>query len=455
MAGFVPVNYGVPSIDNTAMANWTPQQVDLYAKLPYYLERATAEQRRWFATLKPLITGRISWKENMGTTMRRVMVEDSPILRQWATPNVISQLPKTDVVGVRERTVEASLRWQNFQTPTFNFRSSFEDFMRGNIEPHRKALTKGMEVFEEMFYLTHLIAYAPYVWVAGHGLVKAPTGALSISNAGAFTNTTGKTAAWWAGDVLSKVSSHLTFQELFKIASSIETEIGMTPYAGSELPSGTSKALDEKYCLWGNNTTFTQFVDDPWLKEQRPINMNIVTQGFRGDIFGTYTYKIGKWPWKFLVDRDYTPTLPAPETYVSASEDPDYNRTKPNRLYGVDARIVVTLLFGGNNYSIINIGAPPDLFTQGAPAFGQMNWNGKIVLNKNILVPSLDPQENIVMDTNSWGHWLRLQAECSYGIVGDNPFNVLPIVHFCRQGELQTAIAPTMGTIPISQVQAV
>ena len=171
MAGFVPVNYGVPSIDNTAMANWTPQQVDLYAKLPYYLERATAEQRRWFATLKPLITGRISWKENMGSTMRRVMVEDSPILRQWATPNVLSQIPKTDIVGVRERTVEASLRWQNFQTPTFNFRSSFEDFMRGNIEPHRKALTKGMEVFEEMFYLTHLIAYAPYVWVAGHGLV--------------------------------------------------------------------------------------------------------------------------------------------------------------------------------------------------------------------------------------------------------------------------------------------
>ena len=58
-----------------------------------------------------------------------------------------------------------------------------------------------------------------------------------------------------------------------------------------------------------------------------------------------------------------------------------------------------------------------------------MDWNGKIQMTKNFLVPCVDSAGNVQMDTNSWGENLRLQAEAVMGIVGFNKFNVMPIFY--------------------------
>ncbi len=438
----------IPAVDQNVCGAWTQQELGLYNKLPFWLDSAQTQFRNRWATWPKLLDS-VDWKPNMGDTMKRVMVEPTPVMRQFTNPSLLRVAPKTDVIAVRERTATAQIYWQDFISPHFNYLPSFQDFMKGNIAPSMDNLNKQMAIFEEQFYRTYIWNWAPFVYVCGVGLVQAPPGSTSADD----TAQTGKYGQWLASEVLSKIPTdgYLSFKDIYRAKSMGTDDIGMTPYEGTGAPGGDSAPLNEKFCLVQSSQSWNSLIDDPWLKENRPLNMNIVNGVYKGDYFGNVTSKIERYPIRMAVDNDFIPSYEAPEVIQLNPTADDYGRTYPNPGY---ARISgspyeVSFLVGGQSFSKIRVGPPPADFAK--PLDGrEMNWNGKAYMTKQFAVPCLAADgTTVTFDLNSFGRYLRIQGSLSLGIVGDNKFNVLPIVAR-RKNFVSTAIPPAATATALS-----
>ena len=420
----MPVSLTLPSLDNNICATWTQDDVDYYNKLPYYFVKATGQwQKTWETWSKLLET--VPWTPNVGDTMREVGVEPTPVLRQQAFPTLLKQTPTADIVHVKERTTDAQLYRHRFVTAHFNFLPAFQDFIGNKIAPSRENLNKQIGVYTESFYRTHMFHYAPYVYVCGQGFMDAP------SAAGSADGSTGKSNAWLAKNIDLQNLTPLSFQELYAALNDFEQIAGATPFEGNMTPSGNSSPLNDKFCVVGQSEVWNGFIDDPWVKENRSLNLNLLTQGFYGDIFGRATFRHEKYGMRIKINEaDGVPSYPAPETIEMNPASPNYLRTMPHVDYARNSQIGVAWLVGGSNYRIIEVGAPPSSFTSSdVNGLMGMDWNGKIQMTKNFLVPCVDSAGNVQMDTNSWGENLRLQAQAVMGIVGFNKFNVMPIFY--------------------------
>lgn len=417
----------LPGLDQNICAKWNQLQVDFYNKLPIYFAKFNADFRKDWERWQKLVPGRFKWQPNMGDTMRRIAQERSPIIRQEAHPELITERPTADVYYTRERSHDVKIYRHRFVSRDFHFYPEFADFYQ-HIQYETEDLQRQINNYYELFIRTRAYHLAPYVYIAGVGLVDALTG---IPNS---AGTAGKTNAW-IQEQLSKNVGYLSLEELFKVLSSAETDVGMTPYEGSGKPGGESKPLDQRFCLVTGSETWNNFVSDPWTKENRPLNMNIVTDQFKGDLFGKIRCMLEARPLNYVRAANGTVSLPAPETVSEdAARAVELYRTRPLPDYARNAQYTVSYLVGGNFGSIMEVGAPPSMFTKSVEDGMAMNWNGKITVNKNFLTQCKDADGNTQLDTNSWGEWLRLQAQLTMGYAPDNAFNILPIYHKRRVG---------------------
>lgn len=429
-------NMQLPSVDQNICGAWTEQQLDLYNKLPFYLLEAQADYRRHWTVWDKLFN-KISWKPNMGDTMRRVAAEPTPIMRQEAFPERLNSIPTADVINYRERSIDAHVHWHDFVSPHFNFLPEFQDFMK-HIDRNMENINKQISVYEDVFYRTRVFHHAPYVYVAGVGLVAAPTGD------GKSAGTSGKQDSWIQAQVAAMSGAgpgNLTFQELYKALEVFESEVGATPFEGTGTPKGDSNPLNERFCCVLSPQAWNSFVDDPWLKENRPLNMNIVTEGFKGDLFGRIRCRLERYALRYGVGTDFVISKPNPEIIEEDTTREDFGRTKPNPLYAIasNAPIEVAFLIGGNAADVIETGPPPSEFVrsldQGAAI--KMSWNGKAYLTKDFLVPCQDANGNRQYEANSFGRYMRAQASLAMGISPMNMQNILPIF-FKRKGVITT-----------------
>ncbi len=424
----------MPAVDQRICGSWNQLENDFYNKLPFWLAEAEAAGRKYWSTWSRLF-GKVPWKPNMGDTMRRVMAEPTPVLRQLAFPQLLAQIPYTDVVSYRERKMDAQVRLQNFVSPAFSFLPEFQDFLK-HVDKTMMNLNRQISVFEDMYYRTMAWSMAPYVYVCGVGLVDAPT---------ALVNTTGdaagsKTYAWLQSLLQAReqaqTSGYLTFQELYKALNEFEQTVGGTPYEGSGLPGGDSEPLNEHFCLIQDAESWNAFVNDPWVKENRQLSMNIVTEAFRGDIFGRIRSKLERYPMRYAVDENLLPSIKDPETVEVSPLRDDFGRTKPNPLYSriANSPIGIAFLVGGDAGEIISVGPPPSVFTASGNYGVKMDWNGKAYLNKNFSVPCKAPDGTIYYEPNPFGNFIRGQAQLALGMSLTNPQNVLPIIYSRRSG---------------------
>lgn len=427
----------LPAIDQNLVDVWTEQNQDLYAKLPYYLVKGETDSRKRWQTWTPLLTETMPWTPNLADTVKMVMVEDSPVLRQEARPNLLAQDPLEDIYNVQERYATAQLRWQDFSSPHYRFLPSFQDFMKGNLIPARKNIEKQIKIFEDMVYRSYIWDSSPTVYVAGYGPVPVNTGASS------------KTSGVWS-DLLSKLpaAGYLSFEEVFKALTVFEEEIGATPYEGSGQPGGESMPLNERFCLVTSPEAWNQFVNDPWLKENRPLNMNIVTEQFKGDLWGKVRCKLERFP--FRVEQVADPsvsqssiTIHAPEVTETNPNASDFNRTKPNPNYAkIDvSEIEVGWFVGGMHYKRIESGPPPEFFagaTSDPAKINGMQWNGQVTATRNFFIPGKDSAGNAVWKANDRGRFIKFIGELTTGIIGYNQQNIMPIIYRRRRGTTTT-----------------
>lgn len=412
----------LPAIDQNVCGNWTQVDKDFYNKLPVYLTKFSADYQKKWGKWTNILPKRLKWQPNMGSTMRRVAQEWSPVLRQEAVPELISDVPTTDVTFTRERSYDVQVYRHRFQTRMFWFLPEWQDFFR-HLEHEYEDLQQKIMNYYELFLRTRVFHHSPRVYLCGVGLVDAPTGLPSKDG------TSGKTDATLA-NWLEKPLTNLNLKEVYKILSVAHTQIGMTPLRGSGMPK-ENKGIDFQYKLLMDNEAYLQFTDDPWAKENRVLTVDIVNNMFSGSLFGRVHCDFERYPLRYKFAAG-TVTKPNPETVILSNDVlEETNRTAPNPDYTINSQYAVAFLIGGDGgYSAMEVGPPPAAFSKTVAAAIGMAWNGKPDWTKKFLIQCKDGDGNAVAElAETWGEHMRAQAQLAMGIAPENAFNVLPIIY--------------------------
>lgn len=420
-----PTTY--PSNDQNPVGKWPTLGQNWYNSLPVYFAAFTSERRKHRALYQNLVPGRFPWQPNMGPVQRRIAQEKPPLIRQTANPRLISQVPLVDITATAERSNDVYVYRHRFMSGIFNFLPEWQDFKK-HVDMNLEAVQDAVDSYYDIFLRERMLQYAPYVYIAGQGLVSAPTGFVQDANG----NWSGKKDVAWIQQQITAfpAATTLSLAELFKALNAAESTVGMTPYAGSGLPQGDSRPLDMKFCLVASGERWNQFVDDPWTKENRPLNMNIVTEGFKGDLWGRIVTKLESHPIRYLQAAAGTVTLPNPEEWAIDLDRPENNkRAQPGTDYAVNAQWELNFLVGGKFGSRMDVGAPPSAFTGSVNSVKGMTWNGRPYITNQFLIPGLNDAGTVVNQLASqWGEDILIQAQLAMGYAPDNAFNVLPIL---------------------------
>lgn len=402
-------------------AMWTEQDRNLFNRLPVWMAKQQVEHLRWFGRWGKVLNS-VSWQPNMGNLMQGVRKERSPILRAQAFPNAVTTAPKRDVIEVRELSEFSQLYRQDFESQLMHFIPSFLDFLTDHVDATNKDITEKVAVYTDMFYRTAIFHASPYVWCcgapAGQELQAGPywtQGAIVESKNQAFLQAT-----------IAKCTTTLTLPNIQKLGIVMYNDIAIPPYSGNVLPDGTDgAALKQKYLLMLSTEAWDNFVFDPYLQANRYLDLNIITDSFKGSLYGRWTTMHERYEMRIAADG----TLPAPEIIEVNAGAYNFGETIPNPAY-VNAPFAVAFGIGAEAYKSMRIGPPPaDWRNMSMKEFANLDWNGKVEMTQNVRIPCLDENNQTVYDTNKRGEYLQLLASIVLGILPINRRYILPIIY--------------------------
>lgn len=420
-----------PLIDQNDVGAWNESDVNRFHKTPYYLMKATAAEREQHVGLGRLLKATIPWQTNQGTVQKRVAITGSPIIRQQARPRaLIEGDPLTDTPDTDETSHDVIVYEHEFVSKHFHFLPSFQDFFGGHLKPNFQAMVRDQNNFLDFFYRTQIWEHSPYVYVCGVGLIEAPVPPDLLSTS------SGKTEEWFLDQVarpLMEKKGYFDLSALYDIVHGASEELGMTPYSGKPDENTDAIPLAERYAALISKEVWLNWIEDPWLKENRPIDMNVVTKGFQGDFFGQAKAMRQGLPERYLLSEDMDSiTMPQPEErYVNGPLKGRIRRTLP---YRRTSQIEVSYIFGGDSYAKMKVAPTPADFAaarDGKP----FNWNGKPNLTKQFMIDRRDRDGNIRQVWNN-GRYIRYESTLAMGIGRDNPQNVLPVIYLRRKPTL-------------------
>lgn len=419
----------IPAADAPACSSWTEQDVNLYNRLDFYFAKMQVDRRKTWKTWEKFF-GKVRWQANQGPTMRSVIKEPSPHIRQFAFPNPMDQAPKKDVMDVWERSKDEIVYRHRFESPILHFLASFRDFLI-HVDDNGKDIMEKMERFEDIFYRGRVFHQAPYVWLpdkAAGELTIAPIGT------GNSAGTDGKTTAFLQASVATIGNpGNLTLVSLNKALTAMEVDLGVPAFKGSGLPK-EDKGMDDKYVLVCSSEAYNQFIFDPWLLTNKNCAFDVINDRFKGSIFGRITALLEDKPLRFKADG----TFPAPEIRKVNPDDEDEGETVPNPVYTSieQTPYEVGYLVGAEGYEVIDVGPPPAPFaSNGMPkGFGKMQWNGEVQITKNLLVPCYDENGTLIHEPNQYGEYLKFISQCTYGIRAKQKRNIMPIIFKRKRG---------------------
>lgn len=368
----------------------------------------------------PKMLSSLPWEANMGFTMRGVSKRPSPIIRSQAFPNAMSALPKKDVVEVREVTEDTILYRQDFESNLMHFLPNFVDFLTDHVDKTNEDLVEKVMVYADQFYRTAIFHASPKVWICGK---DAP---LTLTPYWSSPNIAEAKSQAVLTNLIAQCSEMLTAETLSKISTMMYTDEAVVPFSGKVLGDGTNgEQLKHKYCLLTATEVWDDIVHQQFIQSNRPLAMNIITDGFFGPLFGRWTTMFERYELRIADDG----TIPAPETI---EEGPNaYNRGEPipNPAY-VNARFGVAFGCGAPGYRNIRIGPPPKEWTgMTMKEFSRLDWNGKVDVTKNVMIPCLNAAGETVLDTNKRGEYIQLISSIALGISPVRRRNVIPIIY--------------------------
>jgi hypothetical protein len=432
----------IPAIDAAICSGWTEQQVDLYNKLPYYLAKMQVGHRSTWATWAKFL-GTRKWQRNQGDTLKAVSKEPSPHVRQTASPRLVSEAPKKDVIQVRERTSTASVYRHRFESLNLHFLPDFQDFMNDHVDAAGKDILEKQTRFEDLFYRTHITAKSPKMWITGKANgefiaapYELPTETVGAGNIVSWSGANAKTAAWFQARIAELgAAGGLGFEAINRIVTAAENDERILPFSGSDIAKQDS-GLSGKFALVCSSELYNSFTFDPYLQQNKNCQLDVVNGRFVGSLFGRVTCIIEDKPFRMTESGTFVP----PETVELNEGAHNYGESVPNPAYfgleDTDSPYEIAYLVGAQGYERIEVGPPPSAFSgNGMPkGFGKMFWNGEIMITKNILVPCPTDADPNAVDTNSYGEWLRFQSQAVFGLLPTQRRNIIPILFKRKRG---------------------
>ncbi len=408
------------------------QNIDAFQKLQYYLASLEAKYYpEWMVWQK--FFGTVKWQPNMGNTMRGVRVEPTPRGRVMFHPNNITELPKKDVFTQLEVTEEARIKRHNYESQQFNFNPSFADFRKNQIKSAMTDIAGQVSFGNDVFVRTAVFERSPYVFISGKAisanndgfdgaeLVSAPVGEGNDANTAANSkNTT------WLQKAISYVGNapgNCGYKVVKKLVTIMSEDIQAPCFEGMANMPKPNEVIKGKYVLIGSNEAFEYLSFDPFILDNRPIQMNILNEEFSGQIGSKLVWKSERFPIRIAADG----SLPVPQIVEGNENAYNYGETVPNPDY-VNAPFEVAHICGAEAYKSIAVGAPPKEFASGTMSsekFERLNWNGEVRLTDDILIN----YGNGVVDTNKYGEFLQLIADVTHGIIPVNRRFVIPIIY--------------------------
>lgn len=424
----MPSTYDLPRTQGL----WNEQDINLYNKLPFYLANLEAKYYPlWHVWNK--FFGTIQWQQNMGTTLKGVRAEPTPIGRAVFFPQPITSAPNKDVFSVREMTEQAVVYRHLYESPYFNFNPSFADFRKNQIKFAMEDITRQIACANDMFQRTQVFYLSPNVYISGKPstsngdgfdgdeLVQAP---IALGNqaddvAASKNQNWKQQAVAYVGNNLG----NLSFKVVKKVITIMEQDLQAPAFEAMANMPKPNETIKGKYVLIASNEVMEYLSFDDFILANRPLMMNLLNDEFGGSIGNKCVWKSERFPLRIAADG----TFPVAQTYETNPNAFNYGETVPNPAY-VNAPFEVAFMCAADAYRSINVGAPPKEFGSGTMTeekFNKLFWNGEVKLTSNLIIN----YGNNNLDTNKYGEFLQLISSTVHGIIPVNRRFIVPIIY--------------------------
>lgn len=419
-------------------SNAVIEPTNRFAQLPFYLVHNEVEQYANWNEFDQMY-GSIPWQTNMGSTMEAVTPQRSPVGRSFFFPNPITQASNKDIYQISESNESAVLYKHKYGSFVFNFLPSFQVFWDKYIKFNSDDIVKQIAVSNNQFIETQMWFNATYVYLCGTGLVGgAPTamGNVALNAAGS------KTAAWLValtngtGGNTGAIQN-LRLRDVYRAIMNLQDDLGAPSFNGVKNMPKDNEGLKGKYALFCGSEDWFNFTFDPdvlnKLSGLAPCDLNVLFNEFKGNLFGTITCKIKKYPIRYntidIVDGAGT-VLWAKGTPIDPEIfDPIDQKWKPNPYYTslVTAPYSIAWLLGDNYCKTLKVGPPPKEFAtknMSGEKFYSLRWNGEVRLTDQILITNADG----TYEMNDFGENLQLKAQLTHGLIMTERRFAFPII---------------------------
>ena len=462
-----------------------------FKQLSFYLAKnEVALYPKW--NVYDTLFGSIKWEPNMGSTLTGTTPTPSPVLRTTFMPEILSAFPKKDQYTVGERTEDAMLGMHRFESNRFRFLSNFESFWRDHLSYAQADIVRQIQCANNTFIRTLMYYQAPDLYISGKGLSSQVTHGSGIrkrelaqadirkvengtdSSTDVITGgSSGQTIAKSSGitfrdDIATggtstAISGVLTLKEIFKAMLVLQEDIQAPTFDRQYNAPKTSEMVKGKYVLicsteawasllWDDSlrsaTSYAGTAASPTANQVRtttlaPANMNLLQDGFAGDLFGKITAKFDPYPLRFTADGSFV--APQAVDATTGKVTPNSNYTQISAASTSVASHEIAFLVGADAFKTINVGPPPKEFAgknMNAKKFYGMKWNGEVNLTDQFLIPTAKGEGTNGLDAygtgagselNVYGDYLKFISQAVIGgIAGDTRY-CLPISFLRRR----------------------
>lgn len=422
----MPSFYNLPQ----AVQNNVVEDIHRFQQLPFYLvmnEVKTYQQWNIFDKL----FGEINWQANQGEVMRATTPQRSPVGRSFFFPNNITVVPKKDIYQVTESYEEARVKAHNYESFQFNFNPSFAVFWRDYLKFNNTDIVKQISRSNDQFIETNMWYNSPNVWFAGSGLLVGCPENMGDDN---YNVAGSKTAAWLIANTNNRVLSQgFTLRNVQDAVLALQEDMGAPPFEGPKNTPKDNAAFQNRYVIVTSAEAVANWRYDSDTQLLKSINFDLLFGNFQGDLFGTTTYKINRYPVRFstadITDGAgvvlWAAGTPIPPEIFDASD----NKWKPNPyyVYLVSAPFEIAWVLGADMCKTIKIGPPPREFANtdmSEEKFYSLKWNGEVRLTDAVLIQ----YDNGTFDLNHYGEQLKFISKCLHGYLPGEPRYGFPVV---------------------------
>jgi hypothetical protein len=463
-----------------------------FKKLSFYLAKnEVALYPKW--NVYDQLFGSIAWQPNMGSTLTGTTPTPSPVTRTTFMPETLDTFPKKDQYTVGEYTEDAQLGMHRFESNRFRFLNNFESFWRDHLSYAQADIVRQIQCANNIFIRTLMYYQAPDAYVANKGLSSQIGHTSGIRKRGFSqasirliengddsldTNTT-HSVDGVAANTISKSggvkfkedcaeggndsdtdgnvpAGNLTLKEIFKAMLVLQEDVAAPTFDRIYNVPKQSEMVKGKYVLVCSTEAWSSLLWDSNLRTNNttsggatqlaPANMNLLQDGFAGDLFGKVTAKFDQYPLRFdhngdwvvpqTVDTTTGKVVPNPSyTAIGDGSGTDANDASAND--AGNASYEVAFLVGADAFKTISVGPPPSEFASknmSAKKFYSMKWNGEVHLTDQFLIPNSGTplSDTGTQDLNVYGDYLKFISQATFGGIPGDARYCLPII-FKRQ----------------------